>query len=87
MHPMIKSTGFETLKKMLAEDSGVYNQFDQLYRHPLQDAFFRSDWGTNICSNKPGDRRLGNFANLTNEFKLLVEDIQPKECNLYRLDI
>jgi len=30
-------TGFETLKKILASESGIYNRFDQLYRLPMQD--------------------------------------------------
>lgn len=87
MNPLIKSTGFETVKKMLAEESGVYNQFDQLYRYPMQNAFFGSDWGNEISAKKPGDRQMGKLSSLVNDFKILIEEVQPKECNLYRLDL
>ena len=30
-----ETTGFETLKKILAEESGIYNQYDILYKGPL----------------------------------------------------
>ena len=30
-----ETTGFETLKKILAEESGIYNQYDHLYKGPL----------------------------------------------------
>ena len=32
-----ETTGFESLKKILASESGVYNQFDMLYRFPMHD--------------------------------------------------
>ena len=37
--PLIKNTGFEKLKKHLATQTGIYNQFDLLYRKPLEHNF------------------------------------------------
>jgi len=37
VNTLIKITGFERIKKHLAMESGIYNQFDILYRKPLQD--------------------------------------------------
>jgi len=37
VNTLIKITGFERIKKYLAMESGIYNQFDILYRKPLQD--------------------------------------------------
>lgn len=36
VNPLVKSTGFEKLKKHLGISSGIYNQFDLLYRRPLE---------------------------------------------------
>lgn len=87
MHPLIKCTGFETLKKKLAEESGIYNQFDQLYRYPMENAFYSTEWGNNLSAKSPGDHQVGKLGQLVNEFKELVETAQPKNCNLYRLDL
>jgi len=35
INPLMKSTGFERLKKYLASQSGIYNTFDLKYRAPL----------------------------------------------------
>jgi len=35
IHPLMKSTGFERLKKYLASQSGIYNTFDLKYRAPM----------------------------------------------------
>lgn len=42
--PLLKNTGFETLKQHLAIESGVYNQFDLLYRSPLENTLNREGW-------------------------------------------
>lgn len=36
INPLVKNTGFEKLKKYLASQSGVYNQFDINYRLPIE---------------------------------------------------
>ncbi len=42
--PLLKNTGFETLKVHLAKESGIYNQYDMLYRYPLLKALERETW-------------------------------------------
>lgn len=42
--PLAKNTGFEQLKTHLAMHSGVYNQFDLLYRYPLEHTLKAYDW-------------------------------------------
>lgn len=42
--PLLKNTGFEMLKQHLAIESGVYNQFDLLYRAPLENTINQESW-------------------------------------------
>lgn len=44
---MLKNTGFEDLKKHLAAQTGIYNQFDILYRKPIETMFQRYGWSKN----------------------------------------
>ena len=39
LNPLTKNTGFEKIKKHLASQTGIYNQFDLLYRKPLEHIF------------------------------------------------
>jgi hypothetical protein len=39
INPLTKNTGFEKVKKHLASQTGIYNQFDLLYRKPLEHIF------------------------------------------------
>lgn len=40
-NPLSKNTGFEKLKRYLGSNTGIYNQFDLLYRIPLEEQFSR----------------------------------------------
>lgn len=42
--PLSKKTGFEPIQTHLASLTGVYNQFDVLYRHPLQKICEKERW-------------------------------------------
>ncbi len=42
--PLIKQTGFEILKMHLAKLSGVYNQYDVLFRYPLENTLRQESW-------------------------------------------
>ena len=42
--PLAKNTGFENLKSHLAMHSGIYNQFDMLYRYPLENTLRLEPW-------------------------------------------
>lgn len=42
--PLLKQTGFEMLKMHLAKLSGVYNQYDVLFRYPLENTLTQESW-------------------------------------------
>jgi hypothetical protein len=42
--PLLKNTGFETLKMHLAKQTGVYNQYDVSYRFPLEQLLMNEEW-------------------------------------------
>lgn len=42
--PLLKQTGFEILKLHLAKMSGVYNQYDVLFRYPLENTLKQEGW-------------------------------------------
>lgn len=42
--PLLKQTGFEMLKMHLAKLSGVYNQYDVLFRYPLENTLRQENW-------------------------------------------
>jgi len=42
--PLLKNTGFETLKMHLAKQTGVYNQYDVTYRFPLEQLLMNEEW-------------------------------------------
>lgn len=42
--PLLKNTGFESLKKHLAQQSGIYNQYDLMYRRPLENTLKHESW-------------------------------------------
>ena len=44
MNPLVKNTGFEILKIHLAKHSGIFNQFDLLYRFPLETLLKLEEW-------------------------------------------
>lgn len=42
--PLLKNTGFELLKMHMAKQTGIYNQFDISYRHPLENTLKKEFW-------------------------------------------
>jgi hypothetical protein len=42
--PLLKNTGFEILKMHLAKQTGIYDQFNLLYRHPLSATLKQEPW-------------------------------------------
>lgn len=52
MKPLLKNSGFEILKMHLAKDSGVYNQYDILYRFPIIGLLKHEDWYTDASKFK-----------------------------------
>ena len=55
VNTLMKGTGFEKLKKYLASKTGVYNQFDLMYRTPIEEQYNKTQeklLGTVEKSNK-----------------------------------
>lgn len=44
IEPLLKNTGFEILKMHLAKKTGIYNQYDLLYRAPIKSSLKAEDW-------------------------------------------
>lgn len=91
LDPLIKSTGFETLKKNLMEETGIYNQFDQLYRFPLEKIVMQQPWAKNFREVVPGDRNAGKVSHILKEYektaKLLMQNnIKFESTTRYRID-
>ncbi len=91
LDPMIKSTGFETLKKKLMEETGIYNRFDQLYRFPLEKLVMQYPWSKNLRKVIPGDRNMGQLNHILKEYQttaqnLIDQNINIESTTLYRID-
>ncbi len=91
LDPLIKSTGFETLKKKLMEETGIYNRFDQLYRYPLEKLIMQQPWGKHLRKATLGDRISGQLKEILSEYEKTVEHITSqghdiKSLTLYRID-
>ena len=87
-----ETTGFETLKKILASESGVYNRFDQLYRFPMQDQAVNTV-RTYMKNSKGRARSRGRnvilpeeLNNLFTDFQKQVEITNASPINRYNFD-
>lgn len=82
--PMLyKNSGFETVKKTLACRSGIYNQYDILYRHPLEAELMREKW-YNTLANKTHMR--GDFVELLNRHSEICQQPGMTAVNTYSMD-
>jgi hypothetical protein len=83
-------TGFETLKKILASESGAYNRFDQLYRYPMWDQgvnTVRMMIKTSKIRNKSRNIIVpSEIINLFKKFQTQVKKSEAKPVNRYRFD-
>lgn len=88
MSPLYKATGFETLKIMLAQETGIYNQFDKLYRHPLQTLISSQKWASNLFNleKTAADRNIGNLSSILTAARDLIIDNNCEPCNAYKFD-
>lgn len=88
MSPLYKATGFETLKMMLAQETGVYNQFDKLYRHPLQTLISSQKWASNLFNPEKtaADRNIGNLSPILTAARDLIVNNNCEPCNAYKFD-
>ena len=83
-----QTNGFETLKKILASDTGVYNQFDILYRGPLIDLV--PEFIPNKLESKRNKNRNISYdpiiKSLYRDFLKFTEENECKIINKYRFD-
>ncbi len=82
MPPLLKNTGFEILKMHLAIGSGVYNQFDVLYRFPLENTLKQEEWYNHkVYTVKLKRSSTNELTNLYEEFCREATDL--KFCKVY----
>jgi hypothetical protein len=83
--PMLyKNHGFETVKKTLACRTGVYNQFDVLYRHPMESALMREKWYGALTTQQ--HYRRGEFNQLLDRHSLVCAQPGMTAVNMYSMD-
>lgn len=87
--PLLKNTGFENLKLHLAKKTGIYNQYDIKYRHPLAQLLANESWSQQSpLSNKYNlilNNHLIKIKDEYEEFCKTTPDIKPIE--LYNFDL
>lgn len=86
VYPLFKLTGFERIKKHFAVTTGVFDQFNKLYREPLKQqlraqlAYTSDKYGTTKYVTNGCDKIL------TAEFRQAIEAHNSKPANLYTFD-
>ena len=95
INPLMKSTGFERLKKYLASQSGIYNTFDLKYRTPMELAYRDMQRDTRV------DAEVGDSAGtdgtvrfkagklpqeLSERYRAAIEDNNSKNIYEYYFD-
>jgi hypothetical protein len=84
INTLIKVGGFERIKKLLAMQSGIYDQYDKLYREPMKQTYkpiiehetkFRVSIALDDASKE-----------LPNKFKQAVTDSKSKPVTAYQFD-
>jgi len=90
--PLKKRTGFETLKTHLASETGVYNQFDLLYRKPLVDIHDKESWfgakqyNNNVVSFTSRNQFQGDLQELLAPMQDYYDENSIEFCNTYTLE-
>lgn len=84
--PLYKATGFETVRKMLAQETGVYDQFDKLYRVPLKNLIYSQPWGEKFLAKTGADRQIGNLTDILMQAKQAITENNYKPCNMFKID-
>lgn len=84
INTLIKAGGFERIKKLLAMQTGIYNQYDKLYREPMEQSY------------KPVIEHEAKFKisltlddaskELPEKFKQAVADAESKSVTAYQFD-
>lgn len=85
MNTLIKVNGFERAKKLMAMNSGIYNEFDLKYRKPLEN--YREQISGNIDLDLKTiirDREIR--LELTKEFLQVIKEVDSKPKTKYLFD-
>ncbi len=84
MPPLLKRTGFELLRYSMAVESGVYNQFDRVYRVPCKKTAVS---GKDVLFKHLGEPLVhGPIDQVMQICQQALDSHQPKPCNLYVFD-
>lgn len=95
INPLMKSTGFERLKKYLASQSGIYNTFDLKYRAPMELAYRDVQRDTRLdaeVGDSPGTDGTVRFKagklpqELTQRYRTAIEENNSKNIYEYYFD-
>lgn len=81
---LVKTTGFEKLKKHLAHSSGVYNYFDVKYRHPLRERIHRVHFQTDKVKVKTHNVHI--LSELATEFENAIVEHNSQSTIGYSFD-
>lgn len=84
--PILKNTGFESLKKHLASVSGVYNEFDIKYRSPLELMLKAKPWSKNLKKISVLDTEFSNYSEFNNLIDQYI-DVLKHSDNLNNLSL
>jgi len=85
MNTLIKVNGFERAKKLMAMNSGIYNEFDLKYRKPLE------NYRDQILGNIDQDLKIVHRdrtirTELTEEFFQVIKEVDSKSKTIYLFD-
>jgi len=95
INPLMKSTGFERLKKYLASQSGIYNTFDLKYRTPMElayrdmqrDATHDAEFGDSPGTDGTVRYKAGKLPQeLSERYRAAIEDNNSKNIYEYYFD-
>ena len=95
INPLMKSTGFERLKKYLASQSGIYNTFDLKYRAPMELAYRDVQRNTRVdaeIGDSPGTDGTVRYKagklpqELTQRYRTAIEENNSKNIYEYYFD-
>jgi len=73
------TTGFEQIKKLLASQTGNYNEFDLLYREPMKKMLL-GQWKYH------NEKIYGDVKPIIDDFYSTVSESNSQPCNRYKFD-
>ena len=83
---ILKHTGFENLKKYFACQTGVFNEFDNQYRFPLDSLMNNNSWYKNFNRLTVQDEFLERHPMLNEYREKLLATPNAKDATIYSFD-